>query len=331
MTDYGHEPLFGTFLTPISAQADRVIALAQLTDAVGLDLVSVNDHPYQPAYLDALTLLSVIATKTERVHVLANVASLPLRPPVVLARSVASLDILSGGRAELGLGAGMAYDAIATVGGPRLTAARAIDALEEGIGIIRGIWQADGPAVRVAGAHYTVTGAQPGPAPAHDVGIWLGAYKPRMLRITGRLADGWLPTHAGAGLDVLPAMNQTIDDAALAAGRAPADIRRLYNIRGRFDGSGREFLQGPPKVWVEQLTELTLAQGMSAYILIADSAEDIERFASEVAPAVRDLVARHRRGPSGGDPAAAPVREAAARPAVNPRTPQAPGAPGVAT
>jgi alkanesulfonate monooxygenase SsuD/methylene tetrahydromethanopterin reductase-like flavin-dependent oxidoreductase (luciferase family) len=302
MTDYGHEPLFGTFLTPISAQADRVIALAQLTDAVGLDLVSVNDHPYQPAYLDALTLLSVIAATTERVHVLANVASLPLRPPVVLARSVASLDILSGGRAELGLGAGMAYEAIAAVGGPRLTAARAIDALEEGIGIIRGIWQADGRVVRVAGAHYTVTGAPPGPAPAHDVGIWLGAYKPRMLAITGRLADGWLPTHAGAGLDSLPAMNQTIDDAALAAGRAPADIRRLYNIRGRFEGSGREFLQGPPKVWVEQLAELSLAQGMSAYILIADSAEDIERFAGELAPAVRELVARHRRGSNGGDP-----------------------------
>src|SRR5258705_156710 len=136
MTDYGHEPLFGTFLTPTSAQADRVIALAQLTDAVGLDLVSVNDHPYQPAYLDAWTLLSVIAAKTERVHVLPNVASLPLRPPVVLARSVASLDILSNGRAELGLGAGMVYDAIAAVGGPRPTAAPALHAPREGGGIL---------------------------------------------------------------------------------------------------------------------------------------------------------------------------------------------------
>jgi alkanesulfonate monooxygenase SsuD/methylene tetrahydromethanopterin reductase-like flavin-dependent oxidoreductase (luciferase family) len=297
MTDYGHELLFGTFLTPSSAHSDRLLALARLTDAEGLDLVSVQDHPYQPAFLDTWTLLSVIAARTERVRVLPNVANLPLRPPVVLARSVATLDLLSGGRVELGLGAGAFYDGIAALGGPRLTAATSVAALEEGIDIIRGIWRADGGSVRSGGTHYSVRGARPGPAPAHDVGIWLGAYKPRMLAVTGRLADGWLPSHAYAGLDVLPAMNQAIDDAALAAGRAPADVRRLYNIGGRFDGDGREFLQGPPALWAEQLAELTLDQGMSAYILASDSPADIQRFAAEVAPAVRELVAARRARP----------------------------------
>ena len=104
--DYGHELVFGTFLTPAVDAPDRVIALAQLTEQVGLDLVSFQDHPYQPRLMDAWTLLSVVAAQTERIKVTTNVANLPLRHPVVLARSVATLDLITGGRVELGLGAG---------------------------------------------------------------------------------------------------------------------------------------------------------------------------------------------------------------------------------
>ncbi|MEU8203237.1 LLM class flavin-dependent oxidoreductase [Streptosporangium sp. NPDC049046] len=296
MPDYRHELLFGTFLTPVADQAERVVALARLTEQVGLDLVTVQDHPYQARFLDTWTLLSVIAAGTSTLRVSPNVANLPLRPPAVLARSVATLDILSGGRVELGLGAGAFWDGIAALGGPRLTAAQGVDALEEGIEVIRAMWKAGGKAVRVDGDHHRVRGAHPGPAPVHDVGIWLGAYKRRMLDMTGRLADGWLPSHAYAGLDALPAMNAIIDEAALGAGRSPADIRRLYNIGGTFTGSGRAFLQGPAGVWAEQLAELTLDQGMSAYILASDDPDDIRRFAAEVVPAVRELVDAERAG-----------------------------------
>ncbi|WP_329083862.1 MULTISPECIES: LLM class flavin-dependent oxidoreductase [unclassified Streptosporangium] len=298
MADYGHELLFGTFLTPVADQAERVVALARLTEQAGLDLVTVQDHPYQARFLDTWTLLSVIAAGTSTLRVSPNVANLPLRPPAVLARSVATLDILSGGRVELGLGAGAFWDGIAAVGGPRLTAAQGVDALEEGIQVIRAMWEAGGGAVRVDGRHHRVWGAHPGPAPIHDVGIWLGAYKRRMLDMTGRLADGWLPSHAYAGLDALPAMNAIIDEAALGAGRSPADVRRLYNIAGTFTGSGRAFLQGPADVWVEQLAELTLEQGMSAYILASDDPDDIRRFAAEVVPGVRELVDAERAGSS---------------------------------
>ncbi|MEU8383767.1 LLM class flavin-dependent oxidoreductase [Streptosporangium sp. NPDC048865] len=321
MADYGHELLFGTFLTPAADQAERVVALARLTDQAGLDLVTVQDHPYQARFLDTWTLLSVIAAVTSAVRVSPNVANLPLRPPAVLARSVATLDILSGGRVELGLGAGAFWDGIAALGGPRLTAAQGVDALEEGIEVIRAVWAAGGGAVRVDGHHHRVRGAHPGPAPAHDVGIWLGAYKKRMLGMAGRLADGWLPSHAYAGLDALPAMNAIIDEAALGAGRSPADVRRLYNIAGSFTGSGRDFLRGPANVWAEQLAELTLEQGMSAYILASDDPDDIRRFAAEVVPAVRELVEAERAGAS--TPAAAePPRTAGegtrAEPAASP-------------
>jgi alkanesulfonate monooxygenase SsuD/methylene tetrahydromethanopterin reductase-like flavin-dependent oxidoreductase (luciferase family) len=289
------ELLFGTFLTPAADRPDQVVALAELTDQVGLDLVSVQDHPYQPAHLDAWTLLSVIAARTRSVHVLPNVANLPLRPPAVLARSAASLDLLSGGRVELGLGAGAFWDAIAAQGGPRRTPGESLTALAEAIAVIRALWT-PGRGARTEGEHYRLAGAKPGPFPAHDIGIWLGVYKPRGLALTGRLADGWLPSSPYLPPEQLGAANAVIDRAADEAGRDRAAIRRLYNVVGSFDGTGREFLQGPPAVWVEQLAELALTESMSGFILMADSPDLVRRFAAEVAPAVRELVAAERAG-----------------------------------
>ena len=292
--DYGHELVFGTFLTPAVDTPDRVIALAQLTEQVGLDLVSFQDHPYQPRLMDAWTLLSVVAARTERVKVTTNVANLPLRHPVVLARSVATLDRITGGRVELGLGAGGFLDAVAANGGPRLTTGQSIAALEEAIAIMREVWTPGGGGIRLSGKHYTLSGAKRGPAPAHDVSIWLGAYKPRMLALTGRLADGWLPSSGYAGPEQLAAMNKVIDEAAVEAGRDPAAVRRLYNISGQFVGGGG-FLQGPEELWIDQLTELTLGEGISTYILASDNPDDIRRFA-EVAAGVREAVAVARSG-----------------------------------
>ena len=292
--DYGHELVFGTFLTPAVDNPARVIALAQLTEQVGLDLVSFQDHPYQPRLMDAWTLLSVVAAQTQRLKVTTNVANLPLRHPVVLARSVATLDLITGGRVELGLGAGGFLDAVAANAGPRLTTGQSIAALEEAIAIMREVWTPTGGGIRLPGQHYTVSGAKRGPEPAHDVEIWLGAYKPRMLALTGRLANGWLPTSAYAGPDQLAAMNKIIDEAAVEAGRDPASVRRLYNVSGRFSGSGG-FLQGPEEVWIDQLAELTMGEGMSTYILGSDDPDDIRRFA-EVAAGVREAVDAARSG-----------------------------------
>jgi hypothetical protein len=319
MTDYGHELQFGVFITPDAGQADAVLELSRLADLVGLDLVTFQDHPYQGRFLDTWTLISVVAARTSNVRVAPNVVNLPLRPPVVLARSIASLDILSGGRVELGLGAGAFWDGIAAVGGPRLSPGQSVDALAEAIAVVRASWNAGGGAIRHEGEHYRVVGAKPGPAPAHDVEIWLGAYKRRMLALTGAKADGWLPSLGYAGVDELPAMNAAIDRAAEEAGRVPADVRRLFNVNGSF-GSGAGFLEGAPREWAEQLGELTLSTGMSTYILSVSSAAEIRRFAEEVAPAVRELVAAGRAaGTSAPAPAPAFATAAAAAPfAVSP-------------
>ncbi|MEV0388397.1 LLM class flavin-dependent oxidoreductase [Nonomuraea sp. NPDC050643] len=287
MPDYGHDLLFGSFITPANATPKAVVGLAQESEAAGLDLVTFQDHPYQSAFLDTWTLLSYVAAQTERVRLSGNVINLPLRPPAVLARAAASLDLLSGGRFELGLGAGGFWDAIEAMGGRRLTPGQAVDALSEAIDVIRGVWDtSDKSLFRVEGTYYQVDGAKRGPAPAHDIGIWLGAYKPRMLRLIGAKADGWLPSLPYMkSLDQLAEANAIIDEAAADAGRDPAAIRRLLNISAQ---------TGPPERWAEQLAALTLEYGFSGYVVMGDDPVTIRTFGEEVAPAVRALVAAER-------------------------------------
>jgi len=297
--DYRHELLFGTFITPTNQPAGQPVELAQLSERVGLDLATFQDHPYQPGYHDTWTLMSYIAARTDRISLTANVLNLPLRQPVVMARSAASLDLLTGGRIELGLGAGAIWDAIAAAGGRRLSAGQAVTALEEAIEIIREVWAAERPGgVRVHGDYYTVNGAKRGPAPAHPIGIWLGAYKPRMLRLTGRAADGWLPSlgYLPGGPSDLVELNAYIDEGAAAAGRDPRAVRRLLNVSGRFSVSSNGILDGPTDQWVEELAGFTLDYGITGFVLGTDDRVTIERFAGEVAPAVRELVAAERSG-----------------------------------
>src|ERR1700744_1434253 len=246
MTGYGHPLLFGSFITPAAGDAPgRTVDLAVRSEQAGLDLVTFQDHPYQPAFLDTWTLLSYVAARTGRVRLAANVTHLPLRPPAVLAGSLASLDRLSGGRIELGLGAGAFWDAIEAMGGRRLRPGQARQAVAEAIEVIRQTWAADDRGgVRVNGEFYQVNGAKRGPAPAHDVGIWLGAYKPGMLALTGRAADGWLPPLGDLKPGDLGAGTTVIDEAAQAAGRSPGQVRRLLNIGGQFGPASRGPLDG---------------------------------------------------------------------------------------
>lgn len=286
MTDYGHELRFGGFLTPDAGDPERVVDLVRLAEQDGLDLVTFQDHPYQPAFLDTWTLISYVAARTERIALTGNVLNLPLRPPSVLARSVASLDRLSGGRIELGLGAGGFWEPIKAMGGEHRTPGAAVTAVEEAIMIMRELWDTEQRGgVRVRGKVYQVEGAKRGPAPAHRIGIWLGAYKPRMLELTGRLADGWLPSLSYLQPGDLTRGNKIIDEAAEAAGRKPSEIRRLLNL---------------DRTRPEELAELALTEGIGTFIITADDPDALRRFAAETAPAVRELVAAARTGGGAG-------------------------------
>ncbi|MFD7866647.1 LLM class flavin-dependent oxidoreductase [Streptomyces sp. NPDC057682] len=289
MPDYGHDLLFGAVLVPGAGYAAETVALARVADRAGLDLVSVPDHPYRPELLDAWMTLAVIAASTTRVRVFPNVANLPLRPPVALARTAAGLDLLSGGRVELGLGAGAYWDAIAADGGPRRSPGEAVRATREAIDVIRALWT-EGRQVRVPGEHYGLDGAVAGPAPVHPIAIWVGALGPRMLRLTGTTADGWLPSVPHLPPGRLAAGHRVVDEAAVEAGRDPAEVRRLYNLSPGPSG----FPRGPLGAWPEQLAALTLEHGTSAFLLPAQQPDLLRAFAAEVAPATRELVTAHR-------------------------------------
>ena len=310
MADYGHDLEFGVFITPSAGDAATVVETAQLADGAGLDLVSFQDHPYQPRFLDTWTLISFLAAETGRVKLVPNVLSLPLRQPAVVARSVASLDILSGGRIELGIGAGAFWEAIEAMGGRRLTPGQGVDALAEAVEIIRGIWDAGrGDGVTFEGEHYRLKGAKRGPAPAHDVSIWIGAYKPRMLGLTGRAADGWLPSVPYLEPGQIESANALIDQAAVEAGRDPSAIRRLLNASGAYSDGSPGPLSGSPAEWPAQMAEYALERGIGTFIAMGDDPALIEAFA-QAAPAVRALVEGGRAPAPQRDPVPAFAPEA---------------------
>ncbi|MCH6230712.1 LLM class flavin-dependent oxidoreductase [Microbacterium sp. CFH 31415] len=284
--DYGHALEFGAFITPAAANPDVPVLLSQAAEASGLDLVTFQDHPYQPAFLDTWTLMSFVAARTDRIRIAPNVLNVPLRPPAVVARSAASLDLLSGGRFDLALGAGGFWDAIEAMGGGRLTPGQAVTALEEAIDVIRALWDtSERRGAFTDGEFHRVHGAKRGPSPAHRIPIWIGAYKPRMLALTGRKGDGWLPSLGYMKPGDLARGNAAIDAAAESADRDPREIRRLLNV-------GQ--LAADPAEFAERLAQLALEDGIGTFILAGDDPRLLQTFGQEVAPAVRELVARER-------------------------------------
>jgi len=291
MPDYGRAIKFGYFLIP---DADApLLSVAREVEQLGLDYVAVQDHPYQRRFVDTWTLLSMIAATTSRIGLFPDVANLPLRSPAVMAKAAASIDLLSGGRFELGLGAGGFWDAIEAYGGSRRTPGAALAALAEAIEVIRRIWSGDRN-LRFEGQHYHLRGAHSGPVPTHPIGIWLGVNGPRALQLTGQVADGWVPSFRG-DLKAIADMIKRLDDAADKAGRDPASIRRILNVSGTItDGASNGILRGPVNQWVEELTDLAIIYGFDTFILWAEGEGQLSRFAEQVMPAVRAQVAAER-------------------------------------
>ena len=295
-------PLFGVSIDPAAADPQEPLRRAQAADKHGLDLITVMDHPYNRRLLETWTLLTALAVTTERVHVATNVANLPLRPPAMLAKQAATLDVLTGGRVELGLGAGAYWPGIVAYGGPKRSAGEAYTGFKEALHIIKGMWEHAGGSFSYEGEVYRVRGAHPGPAPAHDIRIWVGASGPRMLQLTGQMADGILVSTTYESPQRLLEINEQIDEGAYEAGREPAAVRRGYNLMGILD-LGRpdtgitereaNNLYGPVSAWVEQLVRLYRDYRQDTFIFWPVSGNrliQIEAFAQEVVPAVRNAL-----------------------------------------
>jgi alkanesulfonate monooxygenase SsuD/methylene tetrahydromethanopterin reductase-like flavin-dependent oxidoreductase (luciferase family) len=273
-------------VTPLADRYDETLRLVRLADELGLDLVGIQDHPYQRRFLDTWTLISALAVQSTRVRFFPDVSNLPLRPPAMLAKAAASLDVITGGRVELGIGAGGFWEAVEAMGGPRRSPAESVEALDEAIQVIRLMWRPGGEAVRFDGTHYRLAGVKPGPAPVHDIGIWVGAYGRRMLELVGRTADGWVPSAGRVPFEWFPDAVARIEDAAAAAGRDPRAVRRVVNIGAVF----RDSETSPPEQWAEELMRY-VEIGLDGFVLWPGDTPNpeamVRTFAEEVVPAVR--------------------------------------------
>ena len=296
MPDYGHPITFGLSVYPSVDGLGETRQLAQVAESAGLDYLPIQDHAYNPEFLDVWTLISYLAAETQTISFVPDVANLQLRPPTILAKAAASLSVLSGGRIVLGVGGGASADGIAAMGGMRRSKREMVAFTEEALQIMRSAL--NGGVVEFHSDQHEVGGYEAGPLPPAPIPLWLGSQGPRMLAVTGRSSDGWVsPLSTYTPPPAVPAIQERIDEAARSTGRDPAAVRRIYNVVGTIGpGAGGPGLSGDVSTWVDTLAEWTVDLGFDTFIFwpTRTPLAQLEVFATEVVPAVRQRVSEHR-------------------------------------
>jgi alkanesulfonate monooxygenase SsuD/methylene tetrahydromethanopterin reductase-like flavin-dependent oxidoreductase (luciferase family) len=296
MADYGHPITFGLSPYPSVDQLSETREVAKRADAVGLDYLAIQDHAYNPEFLDAWTLITYLAAETDRISFVPDVADLQLRPPTILAKAAASLSVLSGGRIVLGVGGGAGAGGIVAMGGIGRSNAEMIEFTDEALGVMRQALA--GGVVEFHSRQHAIEGYDAGPMPPSPVPIWLGSSGPRMLAVTGRSSDGWVsPLSTYVRPAAVPSRQQLIDDAARSAGRDPAEVRRIYNVVGTIGAGVRgPGLAGDVEFWVTTLTDWSVDLGFDTFIFwpMTSPLAQLELFATEIVPAVRQRVGERR-------------------------------------
>ncbi|MDQ3957129.1 MAG: LLM class flavin-dependent oxidoreductase [Actinomycetota bacterium] len=283
--------LIGVNVSTSAAPGADPVGEARRAEALGFDFVSASDHPCgtNPTY-ETWTMLSWIAASTTRLKVATRVLGVPYRPPAMVAKMAATLDGLSGGRLILGMGGGYSDDEFRAFGLRVPSPRDKIEGLEEAARIARGLWSQR--RFTFDGKHYATAAAELEPKPAHHIPIWLGTFGRRSLEVTGRVADGWIPTLEMATPEQVPAMRERVFSAARAVGRDPATLTLVYNVDVRV-GERRDpnphVVSGPAGAVAETLAgfvELGFT-GMNLIPAGPDAGEQVELLGRDVVPAVR--------------------------------------------
>ncbi len=286
---------------------DFLRGLAEIADEGGVDVFWVPDHLTLPEDdvranggrsrvdepLDAWTVLAMIAARTSRLRVGTEVTPLPLRHPVLLAQTVATLDTLSSGRAVLGVGAGWYRDEFEEAGIAFRPYRERLEQTREGVEVMRSLLE--GEIVWTSGAHYEPSGACVRTEPGHRrVPIWFGGRSEHVLRLAAGLGEGWITatnaspeaveqgrarlrellTEAGRPPDAVAIAVPFVARVAGTTAQARADVD-AYIERGAFEGFAKQFLEdatlaygiwGSPEECVRKLSSY-LALGVDHIIL----------------------------------------------------------------
>ncbi len=222
---------------------------ARHVEELGFDVVAVPDHfcdwTNSPAYwLECWTILAALAVETTTIRLASNVAQIPLRHPGLLAHQAVTVDEMSGGRLELGLGTGLTVDpGTEMIGLPNWPNAERADRFGEYIELLGLLLSQD--VTTYDGDHYQASDAVMNPSSRQRPRLPLvaAALGPRMMRHTARFADAWNTMSFSPDFDVqideLAERAQRMDDLCVEIGRDPATMRRgvnLFDAEARADG-----------------------------------------------------------------------------------------------
>lgn len=281
---------FGVNLPTSAAAGADPVGYARAAEALGFDFVSASDHPAgdYPTY-ETWTLLSWVAAATSRISVASRVLSIPFRSPALVAKMAESLDRLSEGRLILGLGGGAADAELYAFGLPIPTAREKVDGMSDALHVIRGLWQ-QRRHTHTGAIHRTVQ-AEMEPKPAHRIPIWLGTFGDRALAVTGRQADGWIPSLGHLPIDQLQRKRRIVLSVAESAGRSPDEITCALNVQVSIDGipePGSTVLAGPAEQVAESIAGFVdLGFNAFNFMPVGDRPiEQIERLATDVMQAL---------------------------------------------
>lgn len=236
----------GIKLAPQHTTIDELRAVWQLADEAGFDTCWTFDHfatigarGTDGDVFEAWTHLAAMAEGTKRVRVGCMVTGNTYRHPGVLAKMAVTVDHLSGGRLEFGLGAAWAEIEHTMLGLEFGTTKERLDRLEEACQVIRSLWTQ--PRTTFAGRHYQLVDAVANPKPVQQPypPLWIGGSgRKRTLRITARYADAW---NGGDTPEEFAELSAVLDRHCADVGRDPADILRAVQVR--FSGSDDERLR----------------------------------------------------------------------------------------
>lgn len=281
---------FGLDLSTSAAPDTDPVRDALTAEELGFDFVSASDHPcgVSPTH-ETWTLLTWIAAATSRIGIATRVLGVPYRSPAMVAKMAATLDHFSGGRLTLGLGGGASDEEFQAFGLEVPSPRAKVEGLEDAVRITKGLWSQ--PKFTYRGSRYHTDGADLEPKPDRHIPIWLGTYGPRALELTGRLADGWIPSHGYASSQEFPAMRDRVLNAATDADRSPDELTLAYNVEvevGSRTVPSATTVSGPVDSVVERLREF-VDLGFTTINLKPvgpDRPTQTELLAHEVIPAV---------------------------------------------
>ena len=283
---------------PWSELRARVLRLEEL----GFEVAGVADHLVdwtrpEASWFESWTTLAALAEATSRIRLTTLVTQIPLRNPAMLARQVLTLDHISNGRIELGLGTGLTIDPSYAMGGfPNWSAKERVERFDEYVALVRQLLSQE--VTTFHGSHYSAEGAIMNPRPVQSPRppVMIAAMGPKMLRIAAEHADIWNSLSFLTGfahqLAETRARASGIDDYCAALGRDPSSLRRSYTM---FDGEARHkggsisYFESA-EVFVDQVSQvvgLGITDVGLYYPLDATQIVTFEKIATDVLPVLR--------------------------------------------